>query len=289
MFRSRKFLLTAVAAALLATPALAERGADGQLNILYWQAPSIQNPDLSGGTKDIESSSLVLEPLAYYDENGNMVPALAAAIPTVENGGVSADLTSITWKLKPGVVWSDGTALTSADVVFSGEYCMHPEGGCNAATNFTDVTSIESVDDLTVKITFGVAKPFPYGPFVGTTAPIIQKAQFENCTGAKAPECTEQNFGPIGTGPFTVTEFRANDVVVYAATIEVTSVKFEVALQPPSGFMQYSPENTTSVAVSGVPSDQITPGFSFQVIEVKSAATPPFSTVGISAASAGTI
>ncbi|MEE8453268.1 MAG: peptide ABC transporter substrate-binding protein [Limibaculum sp.] len=215
MLTSRKLLMTAAAVALLATPALAQRGADGQLNILYWQAPSIQNPYLSGGTKDIESSSLVLEPLAYYDENGAMVPALAAEIPTVENGGVSADLTSITWKLKPGVVWSDGTPFTSADVVFSGDYCMHPEGGCNASTNFTDVASIEAIDDLTVKITFGVAKPFPYGPFVGTTVPIIQKAQFENCMGAKAPECTEQNFGPIGTGPFKVTEFKANDVVLY--------------------------------------------------------------------------
>ena len=215
MLTSKKLLMTAAAVALLATPALAQRGADGQLNILYWQAPSIQNPYLSGGTKDIESSSLVLEPLAYYNETGAMVPALAAEIPTVENGGVSADLTSITWKLKSGVVWSDGSAFTSADVVFSGDYCMHPEGGCNASTNFTDVASIEAIDDLTVKITFGVAKPFPYGPFVGTTVPIIQKAQFENCMGAKAPECTEQNFGPIGTGPFKVTEFKANDVVLY--------------------------------------------------------------------------
>lgn len=215
MLTSNKLLMTAAAVALLATPALAQRGADGQLNILYWQAPSIQNPYLSGGTKDIESSSLVLEPLAYYNETGAMVPALAAEIPTVENGGVSADLTSITWKLKPGVVWSDGSAFTAADVVFSGDYCMHPEGGCNASTNFTDVASIEALDDLTVKITFGVAKPFPYGPFVGTTVPIIQKAQFENCMGAKAPECTEQNFGPIGTGPFKVTEFKANDVVLY--------------------------------------------------------------------------
>ena len=216
MLSTRKLLLTAMATAFLATPALAERGEDGQLNIIYWQAPSIQNPYLSGGTKDIESSSLVLEPLAYYDENGNMVPALAAEIPTVANGGVSADLTSITWKLKSGVVWSDGSPLTSADVVFSGDYCMHPEGGCNAAPFFGDVTSIEALDGLTVKITFGVAKPYPYGPFVGTTAPIIQKAQFENCIGAKAPECTTENFGPIGTGPFKVTEFKANDVVLYA-------------------------------------------------------------------------
>jgi peptide/nickel transport system substrate-binding protein len=215
MTRTRKLMMTAAGLALLASPALAERGADGQLNILYWQAPSIQNPYLSGGTKDIESSSLVLEPLAYYDQDGAMVPNLVEEIPTVANGGVSEDLTTITWKLKPGTMWSDGTPLTSADVVFSGEYCMHPEGGCNAATNFTDVTSIEAVDDLTVKITFGVAKPFPYGPFVGTTAPIIQKAQFENCMGAKAPECTDQNFYPVGTGPFKVTEFKANDVVLY--------------------------------------------------------------------------
>ena len=68
-----------------------------------------------------------------------------------------------------------------------------------------------------MKITFTDKKPFPYGPFVGSTTPVIQKAQFENCTGAKAHECTEANFGPIGTGPFKVAEFRANDVVSYVA------------------------------------------------------------------------
>ncbi|MEM8697701.1 MAG: peptide ABC transporter substrate-binding protein [Pseudomonadota bacterium] len=202
-------------AALMAGTAQAERGADGQLNILYWQAPSIQNPYLSGGTKDIESSSLVLEPLANYDPAGNMLPTLAAEIPTLENGGISDDLKSITWKLRPGVTWSDGTPFTSADVVFSGEYCLDPQGGCNAASKFNDVEKIEALDDLTVKITFSVAKPFPYGPFVGGESPIIQKAQFENCMGAKAPECTEQNFNPVGTGPFKVVDFKANDVVTY--------------------------------------------------------------------------
>ena len=54
---------------------------------------------------------MVVEPLAYYDEKGNMVPALAAEIPTVENGGVAADLTSITWTLKQGVVVVSMTTL----------------------------------------------------------------------------------------------------------------------------------------------------------------------------------
>ncbi|MEM9100274.1 MAG: peptide ABC transporter substrate-binding protein [Pseudomonadota bacterium] len=212
---TKRLLAGTALAAFLASPALAERGEDGQLNIIYWQAPSTQNPYLSGGTKELESASLVLEPLANYDPAGNMLPTLAAEIPTLENGGISEDLKSITWKLKPGVVWSDGTPLTATDVVFSGEYCLHPEGGCNAAAKFNDVEKIEAVDDLTVKITFSVAKPFPYGPFVGAEAPIIQKAQHENCIGAKAVECTDQNFYPVGTGPFKVTEFKANDVILY--------------------------------------------------------------------------
>ena len=87
--------------------------------------------------------------------------------------------------------------------------------GCNALSNYADVESVEALDDLTVKITFSVAKPFPYGPLVSSTAPIIQKAQFENCTGAAAQECSDENFYPIGTGPFKVKDFKANDVVVY--------------------------------------------------------------------------
>ncbi len=214
----RTSLIAAVAVmAMMSSTVHAQRGHDGHLNILYWQASSTVNPYLSGGTKDIEAASLVIEPLAHYDEDGNMVPVLVDEIPTVENGGVASDLRSITWKLTPGIKWSDGSPLTAHDVVFSGEYCLHPDGGCNSTSYFTDVTKLEALDDLTVKVHFGVAKPFPYGPFVGSTSPIVQKAQFEDCMGAKAQECTEQNFGPIGTGPFKVEEFRANDVITFSA------------------------------------------------------------------------
>ncbi|WP_299418596.1 peptide ABC transporter substrate-binding protein [uncultured Shimia sp.] len=215
--KAKTLMLGAAAAFVMAPAAMAERGSDGHVNIIYWQAPSILNPYLSSGTKDVESASLTLEPLARYDETGKMVPFLAAEIPTVANGGVSEDLTTITWTIADGMVWSDGTAVTSADVVFTGEYCMHPEGGCAQAAFFDGVENIEALDDKTVKVTFNQPKPNPYGPFVGGQSPIIQKAQFENCTGAKAPECTAENFGPIGTGPFVVTDFKTNDVIQYEA------------------------------------------------------------------------
>lgn len=213
----KSLLLGAAAAMALAPAAFAERASDGEVKILYWQAPSILNPFLSGGTKDTEASSLIVEPLARYNETGTLVPWLVDEVPSVANGGVSEDLTQITWKLTPGLLWSDGSPVTSADVKFTYEYCTHPEGGCAQLTKFEGVTSVETPDDLTIVVTFDVPTPNPYGPFVGNESPILQKAQFESCTGAAASTCTEQNFNPIGTGPFVVTEFKTNDVITMVA------------------------------------------------------------------------
>ena len=206
-------LLGAATAVAIAPAALAERGSDGEVKIIYWQAPSTMNPYLSGGTKELEAASLVVEPLARFDQDGNLVPWLAETVPTIENGGVSSDLTMITWKLKEGLLWSDGSPVTSADAVFTWKYCSDPAGGCAQSEKYNDVTDVKAVDDRTITVVFGVPKPFPYAPFVGAQAPLIQAAQFADCLGAKAPECTDANFGPIGTGPFRVTEFRPNDVI----------------------------------------------------------------------------
>ncbi|MBW6507421.1 MAG: peptide ABC transporter substrate-binding protein [Rhodobacteraceae bacterium] len=206
-------LLGAAATLVFAPAAYAERGSDGEVKIIYWQAVSTLNPYLSSGTKDVETASLVIEPLAGFDENGVVIPRLVTEIPTVENGGVSADLTSITWRIKPGLVWSDGTPVTAHDAVFTANYCMDPAGGCAQLARYEGIKSVEALDDLTVKITYNEPRPNPYTAFVGATSPLLQAAQFANCVGAAASSCTEQNFAPVGTGPFVVTEFRTNDVV----------------------------------------------------------------------------
>jgi peptide/nickel transport system substrate-binding protein len=211
--KMRTALLGAAACMAFAPAAFAERGTDGNVKVLYSQAVSIMNAYLSSGTKDVEVGSLVLEPLAGFDETGAVFPRLAAELPSLENGGISEDQTSITWKLKEGVLWSDGTPFTADDVVFTAEYCMHPEGGCAQLARYEGVKSVEALDPLTVKVTFTGPKPNPFVAFVGATSPILQKAQFANCLGAAAPTCTEANFNPIGTGPFRVTEFKVNDTV----------------------------------------------------------------------------
>jgi len=190
---------------------------DDTVTILYWQAVSSMNPYLSGGTKEIDASSLVIEPLARYDETGTLVPWLVDEIPTVENGGVSEDLMTITWKLSEGLVWSDGTPVTADDAVFTWTYCTTEATGCAQAQHWTDVTNVEAKDASTIVITFGVPKPFPYNPLVSAESPLLQKAQFADCIGEAAQTCTDQNFKPIGTGAYMVDEFRANDVVTFVA------------------------------------------------------------------------
>lgn len=210
-------LLGAAAAFALAPAAHAERGTDGDLKILYYQAVSTMNAYLSSGTKDVEAGSLVLEPLASFDQDGNLVPRLVKEIPTAENGGISADQTQITWKLLDGLVWSDGSAVTSEDVKFTWEYCTNPDGGCAQGAKYQGIKAIDTPDAQTVVITFDGPKPYPYQPFTGATAPILQKAQFAACLGAAAASCTDANSKPIGTGPFMVTDFKVNDVVSLVA------------------------------------------------------------------------
>ena len=139
----KSLALGIVGAIALGSSAVADRGSDGNVGIIYWQAPSILNPYLSGGTKDIESSSMVIEALAGYDNNGAMFPRLATEVPTVGNGGISSDLKSITWNIKPGILWSDGSPFTSADVLFTYDYCMGA-AGCYQEAKFEGVTTVEA-------------------------------------------------------------------------------------------------------------------------------------------------
>jgi peptide/nickel transport system substrate-binding protein len=213
----KTLLLGAAAAFALAPAAHAERGADGEVKLTFPQAVSIMNPYLTGGTKDIYASSLVLEPLAGLTPEGVLVPKLVTEIPTKENGGISEDMTSITWKLLPDLKWSDGTPVTADDAVFTWKYCTDPAGGCSQATKYEGVASVEAVDPSTIKVTFSGPKANPYTAFVSALSPVLQKKQFEACLGAAAPTCTDPNNMPVGTGPFMVTGFTVNDTVSLAA------------------------------------------------------------------------
>ncbi len=196
------------------TAAAGGAGSAGEALLLQWQAPSQANGLLSNGTKDLLASSLVLEPLAEFAPDGSLIPALASEIPSAGNG-IADDGSSVTWNLRDDVLWSDGTPFTADDVVFSWEYCADEETGCSVQA-FVNVESVVADGDFTVTVNFIEPTPWPFEPFVSYLSPIIQRAQMAECVGAAAKACSDQNFAPVGTGPFTVTELRPEDTVVYA-------------------------------------------------------------------------
>jgi len=125
-----------------------ERGKGGTLRLMYWQAPTVVNPHLSVGTKDLSASRIVYEPLASFDKDGNLVPFLAAEIPTLLNGGLASDGRSVTWKLKNNVKWADGTPFTAEDVKFTFDYASNPQVGTTTRATYEVVKRVEVVDDL---------------------------------------------------------------------------------------------------------------------------------------------
>jgi peptide/nickel transport system substrate-binding protein len=200
-----------------AVEAASTAGAGDNLLLFQWQAPSQANGLISAGTKDLLAGSIVNEPLIEFAPDGTATAALAVEVPTVENGGIAEDSTSVTFNLRDCVLWSDGTPFTSADVVFSYEYCLDTGTGCSSELPVA-VSGVEALGDLQVKVSFVAPQPFPFIIFSGYQGgTILQKAQFEPCIGAASTTCTEQNFAPIGTGPYVVTELRPEDTVLYAA------------------------------------------------------------------------
>ena len=97
----------------------ARRGGGGLLKVLSWDAPNLLNPILAVGLKDWNACAIFYEPLVHFNGAGDIVPVLAQEVPSLQNGGVAKDGTSVTWKLKRGVSWHDGKPFTASDVVFN--------------------------------------------------------------------------------------------------------------------------------------------------------------------------
>ncbi len=188
-----------------------KRGGGGALKVLWWQGATLLNPHFAVGTKDQDGSRIFYEPLAGWDNDGNLIPVLAAEIPTPENGGVSKDGKVITWKLKRDVQWHDGKPFTSADVVFNWEYASDPATAAITIGSYKDV-KVQAIDAYTVRVEYAKASPFWADPFVSIRGMIIPKHLFEAYKGAKSRDAPN-NLKPVGTGPYKFVDFTPGDMV----------------------------------------------------------------------------
>ena len=188
------------------------RGGGGALKTLWWQGATLLNPHFAVGTKDQDGSRIFYEPLASWDPDGNLAAILAAEIPSVQNGGVSKDGRSVTWKLKKGVTWHDGKPFTADDCVFTSDYCADPATASVSIATYKDI-KVDKIDSHTIKITFAKPTPFWADAFVGVRGMIVPKHLFEPYKGGKSREAPT-NLKPVGTGPYTFVDFKPGDIVL---------------------------------------------------------------------------
>jgi peptide/nickel transport system substrate-binding protein len=188
-----------------------KRGGGGALKVLWWQGATLLNPHFATGTKDQEGSRIFYEPLAAWDADGNLIPVLAAEIPSRENGGLSADGRSVVWKMKRGVTWHDGAPFTADDCIFNWQYASDPATAAVTSGPYKDI-KVDKIDSHSIRVTFPNPTPFWADPFVATTGMLIPKHLFGPYIGAKSRDAPN-NLKPVGTGPYKFADFKPGDMV----------------------------------------------------------------------------
>ncbi|MEM9484806.1 MAG: peptide ABC transporter substrate-binding protein [Cyanobacteria bacterium P01_F01_bin.116] len=171
------------------------------LTLIYSRSPVTLNPHLATGFQDFEAARIIYEPLASYSPDGELIPILAAELPSLENGGVSEDGLSVTWRLQQTLRWSDGEPLTAKDVAFTYKFITNPTVAAVTAQYYQGIETVEVVDDHTVKIMFKQPTASWQTPFTGLNGLILPEHLFKDFNNRKAREAPA-NFQPVGTGPY---------------------------------------------------------------------------------------
>lgn len=163
---------------------------------------------------------LSLLPLWNIDDDGNYIMELAQELPTIENGGISANGLTLTINFRPGVVWSDGVPVTAGDAVFTYEMIMNKAN--NTYSRFpwdTYVESLRALDDHTLEIK--LTEPYADWSsrlFTGNSRIIpkhILQPVFESQGTLDAAEWNR--LPQVSNGPFQVTGFTPGSHLTLAA------------------------------------------------------------------------
>jgi peptide/nickel transport system substrate-binding protein len=186
------------------------------LRVVSGNVPRTLNPLLATQTVESALARLTTDILVTVDRHGNFVPRLARDVPTVANGGISADGLTITYHLRAGVRWHDGVPFTSRDVKFTFGAIVNPNNDVISRHGYDVVTRVDTPDPLTV--VFHLRERF--APFVAvvfgesdspyTILPAHLLARYPNLNNVP------YNSAPVGTGPFKFVRWIHGDRIEYA-------------------------------------------------------------------------
>lgn len=189
-----------------AGPASTQARRGGIITFALYQEPETLNSAIATQTASDEVNTFVIEGLLGVNEKGEYYPRLATEVPSRQNGGVSADGKTITYRLRAGLRWSDGRAVTCDDVKFTWEAIVHPRSGAVSTTGYRDMETVQCPNPTTVVLRY---KTF-YAPYLSR---FVEEAIMPRHATGDPAEMTRwaYNRKPVGTGPFQLLEWVSGD------------------------------------------------------------------------------
>jgi peptide/nickel transport system substrate-binding protein len=145
----------------------------GTVVVAEWQYPDTVNPYLAQAETDIEVSDSMFDNLLNVTPDLRYTPDLATNVPTVDNGGVKlvGSGMDVTWNLKPGMKWSDGTAISCDDLTGTWKWIMDPAntGLAGGTIGWEDITGIDGGSGTTCVMHFKQL----YEGYLSLVAPLL--------------------------------------------------------------------------------------------------------------------
>lgn len=184
----------------------------GQLIIGVGQEPTVFNPHKLHIEVDEGVQFALFDSLFYANEKGLFEPSLAAEVPTVANGGISAD--GLNWKIKlrDDVKWHDGKPFTAEDVKFTLELMVDPRFNSWRRTGHELVRDLKVVSPT--EITWRMEKPFAAYPSILAATFIVAAHSFDGVADKNNAPIDSK---PVGTGPFKFVSRTSGDNIVLDA------------------------------------------------------------------------
>jgi peptide/nickel transport system substrate-binding protein len=151
--------------------------------------------------------------LVGLDEHNAVVPVLVTQVPSRANGGISADGLKITYHLRPGVRFADGTAFTSADVAFTYRAILDPANAASTLDDYLRIAALTTPDARTVVIRLRSRWAAAVNVLFAQADEAYGILPSRAFTGSKIAGSAWAE-RPFGTGPFRVTAWQRGDRIV---------------------------------------------------------------------------
>ncbi|MEJ3749626.1 ABC transporter substrate-binding protein [Actinomycetes bacterium KLBMP 9797] len=153
----------------------------------------------------VDGGSKLFDGLVAFDEKLQVAPALAERLPQV-----SVDGLTVTYTLRSGITFHDGSPLTAEDVVFTYRAVLDPKTDSTLRSAFDALAEVTATDARTVAFRL----KYPYAPFVKrTTLGIVPT---EPLSGVDI-NTADFNREPVGTGPYRLESWTSGDKMVLVA------------------------------------------------------------------------